>query len=311
MRCLLSEKGEEIKSLSSQVSDAASQTSLRSSLEAKFLQQIKKLKGDLEDMKVEASIQDELHGILLKEVIGESKCAVEDVEIQARIVQDIYNTTVRGFVGDGMSTINAVILKYFTEKSSLKALLCEKERALCAEIKEKKKLKETITSLSSLMTEKERDASEMDSTLTQQKHHFDLLNQEIDMLKEQVTKKEVLISNSKLNSDSMKRKLEDALQKIHESKMEMKKLNERLLTASNALEEAERQKIMLHGIMEDREKKLLSSVTREKEQAKHMNSIVTSLMELSKASTEFENKLTKNIERNETRYLFAISCLHL
>jgi len=311
LRCLLSEKGEEIKSLSSQVSDAASQTSLRSSLEAKFLQQIKKLKGDLEDMKVEASIQDELHGILLKEVIGESKCAVEDVEIQARIVQDIYNTTVRGFVGDGMSTINAVILKYFTEKSSLKALLCEKERALCAEIEENKKLKETIPALSTMMKEKEKDSSVTDFTLMQQKQQFDLLNLEIDILKEQVTKKEVLISNSKMNSDSMKRRLEEALQKIHENEINIKRLNEKLLIASNNLEEAGRQRTMLQGIIEDREERLLSSVTKENEQAKHMNSIVTSLMEFSKASTEFENKLTKNIERNETRYLFAISCLHL
>lgn len=301
LRNSLSEKRKEIKSLSSQVSDAASQMSLHSSAEAMFLQQIKKLEGDLEDVKVEASIQGELYGIILKGVISENKIVAEDIEIEAGIVQDIYTTAVRGFISNGMSTINSIILKYFTEKSSLKTLLNEKERELCVEIEEKKKLKETIAMLSTMMKEKEQNASETGSTLLQQKQHFDLLIQEIDMLREQVTKQEELISNSKMGSDSMNRKLMEALQQIHESEGEIKKLNNKLLTASTALEEAEKQKIMLHAIIEDREKKLLSSITQGNQQAKQMDSIVTSLMELSKASIDFEHKLAKKIEKNETR----------
>lgn len=307
LRDLLSKNRKEVKSLSSQVLDAASQMSLYSSAESKFQEQINKLEGDLEDVKVEASIQSELYSIILKEVICENKMAVEDIEIEAGIVQDIHTTAVRGFIGDGMSTINSIILKYFSEKSSLKSLLCEKERELSAEIEAKKKLMDTVASLSTLMKEKEKDASETGSTLLQQKQQFDLLNQEIDMLREQVAKQDELILNSKMDSDSMNRRLEEVLQQIHESEGEITKLNNKLLTASNALEEVEKQKTMLHDIIEDREKKLLSSITQANQQAKQMNTIVSSLMELSKASIDFEHKLTKKIERNETRYSFSFS----
>ncbi|XP_020269132.1 WPP domain-associated protein-like [Asparagus officinalis] len=301
LRGLLSEKGKEVKNLSSQVSDASNQMFLHSSAEAKLLQQINGLEGDLKDVQIEASIQDELHGIILKELVSENKCALEDAEIEARLVQDTYTTVVGGFIADGLSKINSFLSNHFAEKSSLEALVCEKERAISEEIEEEKKLKETIASLSTLMKEKEHDASTRFSTLMQQKQQFDLLNQEIDLLKEQIIKQEVLISDSKAEADSMKRRLEEALRQIHESEMEIKKLNENLLTTSTALEEAEKEKTVLHAIIEDRENKLLSSITKEKQQAKYMDSIVSSLMELSKASIDFENKMATDIERNEAR----------
>lgn len=332
LRDLLSEKRKEVKCLSSRVSDTASQMSLNSLVECNFLKQIKHLKGELDNVKIETRIQDELQGITLREAISEIRCAMEDVKVEAIIKQDIYSTVVRGFIGDVTLTINSSVLGYLTEKCSLKILLYEKERALSAVIEEDKKLKESIASLSTLMEEKEKSASETSSIIMQQKQQLDLLNQEINMLREQITKQEVSVSNSKMESESIQRRLEEALQQIHETEMEIKKsnekflvssnafveaekqiheaereikiLNEKLFTVSNALEDAEKQKVVLHGIIEDRDKELLSSTAKEKEQANQMKSIVTSVLELSKAHIDFENKLTKNIGRNETRYSF-------
>lgn len=329
LRFLLSEKREKVNDLSSQVSDAESQMLLHSSVEAKFLKQINKLKDDLEDVKIEACIQHELHDVMLEGVVSENKVIVDDIEAEARIMQDVYGTVIRGFVSDWRSIIDSLILKYFNEKSSLKSLLCEKERALHGEIEENMKLKETVTSLSSLVKENEKNVSETGSTLMQQKQQFDLLNQQIDVLRKQMSMQEILISNGRLESDSLMQRLEEALQKIHDGELEAKKLNEKLiiasaaleeagkqihmsemdikelkeklLTTSNALEVTEKEKIMLHDIIKGKEQKLSSSITKEKEQEEHMKSIATCLTELSKASTDFENKVVKNIERNETR----------
>ncbi|KAJ6797694.1 WPP domain-associated protein-like [Iris pallida] len=352
---LLTEKEEEVNCLSSQISDAANRISLQSSAETNFLTQINKLTGSLEDMKIEASIRSDFLTIIFKEVLGEYICNREDIEVEAKLVQEIYITAIRGIIGDVLSSGHS--------KSSLEALLSENQNLLSKEIEEKGKLKEALMSLSTLLKEKDNVASKTDSAFMQHKEQFDLVNKECTVLREQVSKQEMLIS--KINTDSnllkrrlgeslqqnhqyeaeihklneelviasnamkeaekkctvlreqvskqemlisnirtdsnlLKRRLGESLQQNHQYEAEIHKLNEELVVASNALKEAEKQKTMLRGIIEDEEKKKSSS-TKENMEAKQMHSIILSMKELSEEFIALENNLTKKIERFETR----------
>nr|XP_010907331.1 WPP domain-associated protein isoform X2 [Elaeis guineensis] len=301
LRGLLLDKRKEIKHLSSQVSDAVSQISLHSSVEPNFLKQIMKFKGDMEDMKTETSIRDELYNIILRELISEHKCIVEDMRIETISLQEIGSVIIKGVAWDATSTINFVISKYCTEKASLETKIFEKDKALKFEIEENKKLKQKIASLSSVMKEKEKLAIETGSTLMQQKEQLDLVHQELGLFRDQVRRQEILISDFKVESYSMKSRLNEAMQQIHQYELEINKLNEKLESAIDVLEEERKQKAMLHHIIEEKQKSLSLSDTKGGEQAKQLDHIIVTAMELSKVAVDFESRSAEKIKRTESR----------
>ncbi|KAJ6815495.1 WPP domain-associated protein-like [Iris pallida] len=288
---LLTEKEEEVKCLSSQISDAENLISLHSSAERNFLAQINNLTGGLEDVKIEASIRSDFLTTIFKELLSDYISGREDSEVEAKIVKDIYTIIIKGIIVDAMSSEHS--------KSSLEALLSEKQRLLSVEIEENGKLKEALMSQLTLSKEKDNLASETNSTLMEQEEQFDLLNKELRILREQASKQERLISEIKTDSDLLKRRLAVSLQQNHQYNVEINKLNDELVIASYALKEAEKQKTMLHCIIEDKEKKISS--TKENLEATQMHSIITSMMELSEAFLALENNLMTKIERFETR----------
>ncbi|XP_010923691.1 WPP domain-associated protein [Elaeis guineensis] len=301
LRSLLLDKSREVKHLYSQVSDAASQMSLHSSAEANFLKQIMKLKGELEDLKMQTNIRDEFYNILLRELICEHQCRMEDIKIETICLQEIYAVIIKGVAWDVVSTMNPTISKYYTEKASLETKILEKDKALGLEIEENQKLKQTISSISTVMKEKEKLAVDTGSTLMQQKKQFDLVHQELSLLRDQVCKQEVLISDFKKESHSMKSRLNEALQQLHQYELEINKLNEKLKSATDALEEAGKQKAMLHDIVEKKKKSLSLSDAKGRVQAKQLDCTIAAVMELSKAVVDFESILAEKIKSTESR----------
>ncbi|KAG1348239.1 WPP domain-associated protein [Cocos nucifera] len=301
LRGLLLDKRKEVKHLSSQVSGAMSQISLHSSVEASFQKQIMKFKGDLEDMKMEISIRDELYNIILRELISKHKCIMEDIKFETISLQEIDSVIIKGVAWDAISTINPAISKYHTEKAHLETKIFEKDKALRLEIEENKKLKQRIASLSSVMKEKEKLAIETGSTLMQQKKQFDLVHQELGLSRDQVRKQEILISDFKVESYSMKSRLNEAMQQIHQYELEINQLNEKLRSAMDALEEEGKQKAMLHHIIEEKQKSLSLFDTKGGEQARHLDHIIVTAMELSKAVVDFESRSAERIKWTESR----------
>ncbi|XP_008796779.3 WPP domain-associated protein-like [Phoenix dactylifera] len=301
LRGLLLDKRKEVKHLSSQVSDAASQMSLHSSVEANCLKQIMKFKGDLEDIKMEISIRHELYNVILRELISEHQCSMEDIKIETVSLQEIDSVLIKGVAWDAMSAINPTISKYYKEKASLETKFLEKDKALRLEIDENRKLKQRMASLSSVMKEKEKLAIEIGSTLTQQKEQFDLAHQELSLLRDQVCKQEILISDFKKESYSMQSRLNEALQQIHQYELDINKLNEKLKSATDAFKEEGKQKAMLHHIIEEKQKSLSLSDTKGRDQAKQLDHIVVTAMELSKAVVGFESRSAEKIKRTKSR----------
>lgn len=298
---LLIRKTNELKFLSAQFSDAVSQISLNSSLEAKYLRQVKKLESDIEVGRAEANFRDAICNTILRGLIDDHRHAMLDTEIEVKFFIKIYSTMFRGVIYDAISSMNPAILKCYEEKISLEALVVEKEKALTSEIEENQKLKKVIASIFSSIEEKEKLASEVASTLIQQKQQLDVAHQELNTLRDQISIQEAQISDNKMESNLLRSRFNGTLQKIYHYELEMDKLQEKLKVASDALREAEKQKLMLLGVIEDRQRTLSSSFDKDKEQVKQLKSITVSMMELSKCFTDLGSQLMESTNRNESR----------
>ncbi|XP_029121568.1 WPP domain-associated protein isoform X2 [Elaeis guineensis] len=299
LRNLLEQKRKEVDC--SEISNETNQTSHCSSIEAKFSEQIKKLKLDIEDIKLEITIRDEIQKIILREWVGELIDDMECLEMESKTTHDTSSTIYRKSIEDVISSMNHIIVKCYKEKNSIAAVVLEKEKALCLEIEANNKLKEEIASLSTLLKEKEKFALETESKLMQQKECFDLVCCEVNMLKDQVTKKDLYILESNKESDSVKGRLDETLQQIHQYKVEVAELNQKLRLVSGGLEEAEKQKHILQGIVEEKQKTLALTISKEEEHKKGMESIVVSMTDLSKAIMDCECRMASNLETNESR----------
>ncbi|KAG1331867.1 WPP domain-associated protein [Cocos nucifera] len=296
---LLEQKRKEVDC--SEISNETNQTSHCSSIEAKFSEQVKKLKLDIVDIKLEAAIRDEIQKIILREWVGELINDMECLEMESKTTHDTYSIIYRKSIEDVISSMNHIIVKCYKEKNSIAAVVLEKEKVLCLEIEANNKLKQEIASLSTLMKEKEKFALQTESKLMQQKECFDLLCCEVNMLRDQVNKQDLYILESNKESDSVKGRLDETLQQIHQYKVEVAELNQKLKLVSGGLEEAEKQKNILQGIVEERQKMLALTISKEEEHKKGMESVIVSMTDLSKAVLDCECRMASNLETNLSR----------
>ncbi|RWV95846.1 hypothetical protein GW17_00041490 [Ensete ventricosum] len=299
---VLIRKTNELKYLSAQFSDALSQISLNSSLEANYLRQVRKLESDIEDVEAEANFRDAICNTILIGLIDDHRHAMLDTEIEIKFFIKFYTNMFRGVIYDAISSMNPAILKCYEEKISLEALVVEKEKALRSEIEENQKLKKVVASISSI-EEKEKLASEVASTLIQQKQQLDVAHQELNTLRDQISIQEAQISDNKMESNLLRSRFNGTLQKIYHHELEMDKLKEKLKVASDALREVEKQKLMLLDVVEDRQRTVSSSFDKDKEQVKQLKSITVSMLELSKCVTDLGSQFMESTNGNESRYI--------
>ncbi|PKA66023.1 hypothetical protein AXF42_Ash010432 [Apostasia shenzhenica] len=323
LRGVITGNRKEIEFLSSEVLDAQSQLLVHSSEEASLLLQIEKLKENLIDIEIEANTKDELDGVIWREVISRLSMAMENMIMETKIIHEIYLVLVRECICEAMAKLNitmlkqyaemvtlesilsekeAIILKQSADKANLESLFSEKEMSLQREIEEGNKMKHDIKSLLKLMEEKEKIASEAESTIMQQKQHFELINIELDVLRDQVSKQGLLISENKVQSDKMKNQLDETFQHLHMYEMEIDNLNQKLAVASNSLLESERKISTLKGTMKEKEEQLLSAnIDVSCQQVKQVETILRSLKMLSQSFLDFEGNFTASMERVESR----------
>lgn len=302
LRGLLKGKRKEVECLSAHVTDAASQILLNTSVNQNLLEQIAKLKGDLEDLNTEVAVKEEIDAIILNGVISKHNIQLEDAEVETNLIHDLYSVFVKEFTKNEMVMINAITLKQQAEKASLESVLSEREFALRSEIEVNNKLKQEITSLSALISEKEKVVFEAGSTMTQQKDEVDLVNRELHLLRDQVRKQSLIISGNKIHSDFMRSQFDEALQQLHVYELEIDNLNQKLAIASNSLEESERQKTVLNDIIKERENNIpYSIIDGNNQEVNPVEVILSSWKTLWEVSLDFESKLAGAIKRNESR----------
>ncbi|KAK8968044.1 hypothetical protein KSP40_PGU004328 [Platanthera guangdongensis] len=298
---LLIRKRKEVECLSAQVKDSASQLMLNTLVNENLSEQIEKLKGDLLDLNVEVGAKEKLETIIWKEVIDKHKLRTEEVEMEINFIHDIYSVLFKASTNDAISMINAIIMETQTDYTSFESMLLQKELALCSEIEGNDKLKQEIASLSALISEKEKKVSEAVCTKLQHEEHFDLVNREIGMLRDQIHDQELIISGNKIQSDLIASRLDETQRLLHVYELEINNLNHTLVVASSSLEESERQRIILQGIIKEKEKKISYSIINGNNQVKQVQAMISSCNNLSELSVDFESKVTGSISGNESR----------
>lgn len=334
LRLLLTDEQKEVKSLLSQVSDARSQML---SLEGSYVEQINKLKWDVEDMKIEGKIRGHVYNSVLKELVDEHKSGMEDMQCKIHIIQDIDFLIFEGVVHDAILVVNPSDSRDYVEKASLEGSLSEKEKALFLALEENKKLKCDLVSLVASMKEKEKLVSEAEFRLVQQENQFDVISQELVVLREQLCDQEALLTEKNTELESMKGRLDETLQRIQQYELEAYELNEKFNIASGSLMEVEEQntilssrldetlqqiqqyeldtyelnekfKIASESLMEvEEQNNILSSMVEEKQKSFSSSITKENAQAIQMKSfvvalvDDLENRLDENLQRNESR----------
>ncbi|XP_058099897.1 WPP domain-associated protein-like isoform X2 [Magnolia sinica] len=302
-------KRKEVESFSLQLSDATEELSHHLIAEANFRKQIKKLECDVEDLNIESFIREDICKCVLGELTSQIKCNMEDSDIQAIFVHETCAIIFREAVRDAEATVSLLMMNYNKEKERrvhLGEKLLENENALRSVIEDNGKLKEEKSSLSAVVEEEEKSVSEMRSTLTEQRERFELVCQELNKLRDQVKQHDILVDEKNRELDLVKSRLDEALEESGLYKIEITKVDQKLQVVANGLREAEGERGVLQGIIQEKQNMISAAVANEVKQRKKTESIFASVQELSKSMADFECRVTENIMQNNSRLEMVI-----
>lgn len=336
LKDLLADKKKEIKSLYSQVSNAAEKLSEHSLVEANLLTMIANLTCSTEDAHIEASISDDLYKFLLKELVGQIKCfiqeshmehgimvgiyeiifreaadnaeppsklEIEDTDMESIIMQGVSEVFLREVLREAEEELNNLNMKYIEENEvrlSLEIEALEKEKSLKLNIAEKEKLGQEILLLKATIDEKDKMVQEATDALAKEMKKFGFASQELDNLRAQTSHQQMLISKGDEESQVIKGNLVEAIEKIELYKGGICKLQEELELATKNLRETAEEKSMLLAIFQEKQSFI---ETREREHRKQMDSIIVLVHGLSRAITDFECRAAEYVKKNNLRYL--------
>ncbi|KAF9673166.1 hypothetical protein SADUNF_Sadunf11G0120300 [Salix dunnii] len=334
LRDLLAQKKREIKLLSSQVSDATEKISNHSLTEVNLLRTITNLKSLIEDTHIRTTISEDLHKILLKELIGQIKCSTKESDLEYDFIEGIYEIIFReaaqnvksaselGIEDSDMESIISqglleVVLqeafkeaeeklsslnqKYVDENEvrlSLEMEAMEKEKALRMSIAEKEKLDQDIHLLTATIQEKDKLVQESTDALEKEKENLELASRELGKLRAQTTQQCLLISQKSEESEIIMHDLRKALDKNKLCEEEISKLQEKIQLVTENLRETAEEKSML--LAASQEKQSLVEA-REREHRELLDSVVVLVNGLSRSVTDFESRATKEIKRSSLR----------
>ncbi|KAF8408776.1 hypothetical protein HHK36_004845 [Tetracentron sinense] len=265
LKDLLTDKGEEVDCLLSRFSNAAQKMSHHSFAELYLLKQIRRLKSVIEDANT-------------------GKEAIEDSYMESINKQEICGIIFKEAIKDTEAKLNLMVMMYKNENKmrvSLEAKALDKEKALRIEIEEKEQLKREIIFLSTSLEEREKLTRETGSALTNKKEHFELVLQDLNKLKDHASQQHILISESNRVSDSIKGKLVDAWEQMNVYEVEISKLNQKLKMSMMEIREADEERKMLHGVIQEKQDNILSAEAKEREHKKKIESIIASVQGLS------------------------------
>ncbi|CAA6668082.1 unnamed protein product [Spirodela intermedia] len=311
LRDLLASKSKEVDRLASQVSEAAKRMTKYSSLEKTLLKKKRKLEWEIEDAETETFIRSQIDTCILSELIHDSECRGEDAHTETEIMEKFMAAVVsqkdkaldlevekaerlRQEVASLSTLVNERDIAFSSEvkKSEtlskelekaeqlkkevllLSTLVREKDITLSLEVKRSEELSQELVSLRGFIEEKNMLIVDLESKLRKQKQDLDQDSEELSKLKAQVDEQERSLWGYRAESDLVKSRLDEAMKKIGQSDAEIFDLNQKLALASNNMREAEKEKIMLYNIIQEKENRLSSATARVDEQTQQMESIV-------------------------------------
>ncbi|KAK1304459.1 hypothetical protein QJS10_CPB11g01764 [Acorus calamus] len=236
------------------------------------------------------------------------RCELDDLVIETLMMQDIYNVIVSNTILCAEETINLLVMEHDREKSHHKAILLENEQALASEIKEKEEL----------LQEKDRLSSEAMSEWIQLKVAFDLVCEELNMLRDQAGIQEKLMMKKQEELEMISGDLNEALEKVQQHEVEMSRKDQKLEAALNVfkeadkqrtdmetvlndLKEADKQRSEMEAVIEEYQNTISAAIVKEHEQGKQIKSLTNCVQSFALTIMDMENSITKKIIENDSR----------
>ncbi|GKV03954.1 hypothetical protein SLEP1_g16184 [Rubroshorea leprosula] len=194
------------------------------------------------------------------------KCELEDLDLASIVEEQVY----------------AIMFKEAREKLGA---LNMKERVLKLE---NEKLKLDILILEASLDGKEKLLQESACDLEKEKNRFELVTLELHKLRYQINQQQILISKCNEESNFMMGDLLEALEKIERDKVQLYELNQKFAQTMKELRESNDERGRLLAITQDQQNALSLVETRERENRKQMESVITLVHCLSKAISNIE-----------------------
>nr|GMD92322.1 WPP domain-associated protein-like [Ipomoea batatas] len=330
LRDSLACKKNEVKCLSSQVSDATEKILKHSLAEEKMLRLVDNLNLVAEDVDIEASIREEVYKCFLKDlsedshmqlhmvqeiydtifreatVNAESTCMlkIEDSDLESLITQELYAVVCVEAFKDSEKRFNELYGDYLKESEariSLEQQASQRESDFTLKAEENIRLKEELVALKKSLEEKVQIASDVVTALAKERNQFDLVSQELNSLREQVTKQQKLVSENSEELDLVKGQLLEATKQIEVFREESHLLNQKLEQKVEELNKVDDERRMILALSEERRSNLLLLEAKEKDLMKQMDAVNGGINELSTMLADFEFKVTGRISTNELR----------
>ncbi|KAG7026419.1 WPP domain-associated protein [Cucurbita argyrosperma subsp. argyrosperma] len=334
---LLGEKIKEVKCLSFQVSSHAEQMSQHSLLHVKSLNTIEKITCEMQDAQFEASICEDIVKCFLRETIDQIRYTTEESALRYDIMQGIYKTILQGasFLGElpsssenehldeesvimqgilgvvlqeslkeaeeKMSSLNSRYMEEMRIRLSLETKVFHCGEALGVAAFEKEKLEAELLSLRSSLKEKEQRVQEITFELEKEKEKVALACEEVDSLKDQTNKQEILILKSQEESNTANLKLTEAMQKVELLEVETCESKQNLEQAMAELRKVVEERRMLAAMVSEHKETMLLVEEKEKESKKQIESVIFVVQDLLKEVFDFEHRVVDYISRNNER----------
>lgn len=320
LRSLLTDKKNEVKRFSLQVSDTAEIILQHSLAEENLVKRIGNLQGALDDAHIEASISEGVYKCLLREAVDSVKSVSEKSDLEYKLMQEVYeivfsdaahNATPSSTCAFEESDLESVIMQELCEVIFREALkeaevtLSELNQKYCMEtelrrleVAEKERLKQEKRLLSSLVEEKEKLANEAAAILLKEKDQSNLVSQELNHLRDETSRQQILISKSGKEFDDMKGNFIKALEQIEQYKVEVHELKQKLELAMKELRDTNEEKRVL---IEQKQHAESLVETKEREHMKQVQSLIIFIQGLSKTVADFECRVVEDIKRCNLR----------
>ncbi|KAM7524832.1 hypothetical protein LguiA_014734 [Lonicera macranthoides] len=313
LRDALTDKKNEVKCLSSQVSDAG--------------ELVAKLNSSTEDANIEASIREDVYKCVLKELSGQiksdaeesyrilleesaqkiettSECEIEDLDTESLIMQGLCQI----IYGEAIKEAEEQVKEFYQEllianegQAKLEMEVLKKEKEVRLEVEEKEKLKQEVLSFETSLGEREKLSLEVLAELKNTKEQLEFTSEELDKLRDQTNSQQTLISESKKEIDVAKDKLVEAVEQGKVYKMEINGLNKKLEVAMEELKKADELRKIVHVLSQEKQDVSSLFEAQKKEHTKQIEAITVLVNELSEKIASFESRVAEDIRSNNLR----------
>ena len=289
LKDMLTEKKEEFKGLSSQLSAAVEKLSQQQLGEKKLLQTIQKLEDDIGDANAGVSVIQDIYKCLFEGIKSEFSCVTEELHLKNSIMEEIYEILFKETAHDAQASSGLEIEGADIESTLLQGLLDINH------ITFKEALVDANKALKLEAAEREEE-----------KRKMELASEQLNTLRDETVQQQKLIAESNRELNVTKGDLVAAYKEIELRKEQINKLHQNLEQRLNELRESDEKRRALHLVTQKKQDALTLIEAKERETRRQMESTIDLIHKLCTMVTDFEARVNEDISRNCLRYAVIV-----